>query len=1058
MQDGYYRYPTVHGDTVVFVAEDDLWQVNRSGGPARRLTAGLGAISRPHLSPDGQWIAFTGKEEGDTEVYVMPSQGGEVRRLTYLGSDAAVVGWHPDGRIVFSTYYGHPFLGWRSLYAISKDGGEPESLPYGRASWVSFGPSGAVVLGRPTTNSAYWKRYRGGTRGMLWIDTEGTGEFHKFAREDASLVTPLWIGDRIYLISDHEGHGNLYSMRPDGEDLRRHTDHEDYYVRNISTDGRSIVYHAGADLYSFDVQTDTVEKIAVAFHSQRTQREIKHVDAARFWAEYALTHDGQRLLITTRGKMFHLAPFAGPVEPLGVPQGVRYRLTQVVNDQTLITVSDEGGEDRLEIRKIAPEPSPEVTRVPLDAGIICELKVAPNGEFAAFSNERMELWLLDLKTLECVMAAKTIHGRIAGFDWSPDSRWIAYALPGQTTTPLYLYELASKTAHQITNPVLMDRRPVFDPDGQYLYFLSRRVFNPVWDNLKFDLGFPKGEIPCLIPLARTTTSPFIPEPEPLGGDEAPDDKDRTVQIDLEGIRDRVLSFPVDEGIYGTVEAAHGAVYWTKRPAGPNDDDIAEFGPPAAKEELFRYDLKALKEESVLDKITSFTLSGDRKILAVRSASRLRVVKVGDKIDPKETKPGRESGVVNLGRIHVSVEQMAEWQQMQREAWRWMREMFWIPDMGGVDWTDVYDRYRKLLPRVGSRTEFSDLMWEMQGELGSSHAYEFAVQGRPEPRHRTAFLGAEYRWTADEDGYAITHLVQGDSAEPNRTSPLMTPGANITEGDTIAAIDGQPLGPDLPVGARLIDRAGEDVRVTVKAPDGTTRAVTVRPLRSEIPARYREWVEQNRAWVHQKTQGRVGYIHIPNMVASGYAEFHRGFLAEYDREGLIVDVRYNSGGIVSPLLLEMLARKRIGYSRLRQGHLQPYPYESPSGAMVALTNEHAGSDGDIFSHSFKIMGLGPLIGTRTWGGVIGIDPRYALVDWGTTSQPEDAFWFKDVGLTVENFGTEPDIPVEETPQAMAQGIDEQLERAIHEIEQILETFQPLFPDYDNRPDRQPGKLS
>ncbi|PSR21919.1 MAG: peptidase S41 [Sulfobacillus acidophilus] len=1060
MDQGYYRFPTIHQDTVVLVTEDDLWQVPREGGTARRLTAGLGSVTRPHYSADGQWLAFTGKEEGDADVYVMPSAGGPVRRLTYLGAGVIVVGWHPDGRIIFSTYHGHPFLAWRSLYAVPPEGGEPESLPYGRAAWISFGPNGQVVLGRPTTDSAYWKRYRGGTRGVMWIDAEGTGQFQRFALEHGNVVTPHWIGQRIYFVSDHEGHGNLYSMLPNGEDIQRHTHHEDYYVRHLATDGRHLVYSAGGDLYCYDTETKTTQPIAIDFHSQKTQRQIKHVEASAYWSEYTFSRSRDALLVTTRGKLFHLAPFAGPVQPLGTPQGVRYRLSQSLDDERVLTISDEGGEDRVEIRQIGPEPVTQVTRIPVDFGIVAELKASPNSQFAALSNERQQLWLINLETLDCILIAETSHGLIQGFDWSPDSRWIAYALPGQVTTPLYFYELSTGTSHQITNPVLNDRRPTFDPQGLYLYFLSRRIFNPVWDNMKFDLGFPKGEIPCLIPLAQDTTSPFVPEPRPLTPSSDPSDVPdpaTPIRIDLDGISTRVLAFPVKEGIYHDIQAGVGHVYWTQREPSPQMDDALTAGPPTAQNQLIQYDLKELKEETLCDKINSFTLSANKKLMAVRIDSKLRVVKTGDKIDLKETKPGRESGVVDLKRIHVRVDQLAEWYQMQGEAWRWMREMFWIPDMGNVDWNGVYDRYRKLVPRIATRGEFSDLMWEMQGELGSSHAYEYGGHYRTEPSHKVGFLGASYRWDASAGGYEITDLVHGDSADPSRTSPLLTPGANIAVGDIIIAINGQPLGPDLPPGARLIDMANQDVSVTTIRKGSSPRTATVRPLRTEMPARYRAWVDRNRSYVHDRTDGKIGYIHIPNMGSAGYAEFHRGYLAEYARDGLIVDVRYNGGGIVSPLLLEMLARKRIAFTRTRAGHLEAYPYQSPTGAMVALTNEHAGSDGDIFSHSFKLMNLGPLIGTRTWGGVIGINPRYDLVDWSTTSQPEDAFWFKDVGLAVENYGTEPDMVVEETPQAMARGVDEQLDYAIAEIQRILRDFHPLVPDYDHRPDRRPRPL-
>ncbi len=1060
MQDGYYRFPTVYQDSVVFVSEDDLWQVPITGGLARRLTTGLGSISHPHFSRDGRQIAFIGKEEGDPDVYVMSSQGGPIRRLTYLGSGAAIVGWHPDGRIIFSTYYGKPFLAWRSLYAVPPEGGEPEELPFGRASWVSFGPEGRIVLGRPATDSSRWKRYRGGTRGVLWIDQKADGQFTRYAREDSNLVMPLWINDRIYFISDHEDHANLYSMNPDGQDMRRHTQHEDYYIRHLDSSGQNLVYAAGGDLYRYNLRQESSQKIEIAFHSQRTGREVKHVNAADYWSEYTFSGKNDSLLITTRGKLFHLDPFVGPIQPLGVSQGVRYRLAQSIDSEQYLTVSDEGGEDHLEIRQIGSEPVEAVTRIPVHVGIVEEIKCAPNGQFAVFSTERQDLWLLDLKTLDLTLIAHTDRDHIAGFDWAPDSRWIAYALPGRYTTPLYLYELATKLSHQITQPVLTDRRPVFDPAGRYLYFLSKRVFKPVLDHMKFERSFPKGEIPCLITLAKDTTSPFIPKPKPLvppkaTGDEAPGSESVTT-IDLENIDERILAFPVKEAIFHDIQAGHDRVFWTKSEprAEVEEDDV--FGQPPAYAELVQYDWANLKEESLHSHVTSFTLSKDRKVMAIRIRSELRVIEAGHKVDAKENKPGRQSGLVDFKRIHVRIEQLAEWYQMQRDTWRQMREIFWVADMGGVDWDNVYDRYRALIPRITTRSELADLLWEMQAELGSSHAYEYGGHYRTEPRHKIGFLGASYRFSQDDNGYRVTHLVHGDSANPDTQSPLLTPGVNIQVGTIITAINGEPLGPDIPPGARLMDTVGQDVSLSLRDGSGT-RTVTVRPVASETPARYREWVKTNRRTVHEKTNGRVGYIHIPNMVNTGFGEFHRSYLAEYERDGLIVDVRYNSGGIVSPLILEILNRKRIAFTKWRGGFLQAYPYESPTGAMVAITNELAGSDGDIFSHNFKLMQLGPLIGTRTWGGVIGIGPRYPLVDWTTVTQPEMAFWFKDVGLGVENYGTDPDIPVEETPQAMARGVDEQLERAIAEILKILSDFHPLVPNYENRPHHQPKPL-
>jgi tricorn protease len=391
--------------------------------------------------------------------------------------------------------------------------------------------------------------------------------------------------------------------------------------------------------------------------------------------------------------------------------------------------------------------------------------------------------------------------------------------------------------------------------------------------------------------------------------------------------------------------------------------------------------------------------------------------------------------------------------MFREAWRLQRDQFWTPDMSKVDWGAVHDRYLPLVDRVGSRAEFSDLMWEMQGELGTSHCYELGGDYRPEPAYQTGYLGADFEYDEQNGGWRVTKIIQGDSWGEKANSPLNRPGVNLREGDRLIAINGQPLDRDFPPTAVLVNLVGSEVTLTVAGEgEQTPRVVTVKTLSNEMPARYREWVEDNRRYVHEATNGRVGYVHIPDMGARGYAEFHRSYLAEVDRVGLIVDLRFNDGGHVSSLLLEKLARRRIGYDKKRWGEPEPYPLESVMGPIVALTNELAGSDGDIFSHGFKLMKLGPLVGKRTWGGVIGIWPRQALVDGTFTTQPEYSFWFEDVGWGVENYGTDPDIEIDNTPQDYARGIDAQLDRSIQEALRLLEENPPKMPDFSRRPSR------
>jgi len=452
------------------------------------------------------------------------------------------------------------------------------------------------------------------------------------------------------------------------------------------------------------------------------------------------------------------------------------------------------------------------------------------------------------------------------------------------------------------------------------------------------------------------------------------------------------------------------------------------------------------------------VSRDSKMLIYRAGTRLRVLKAGEKPKEDAGAPGRKSGWLDLGRVKVSVDRGAEWEQMYREAWRLQRDHFWTEDMSGIDWQAIYQRYLPLLKRIATRAEFSDLMWEMQGELGTSHAYEFGGDYPPEPRYDQGFLGADLRYDSETDSYRVERIVEGDVWDEAAGSPLSRAGVNVQSGDRLIAINGRKVGRALAPGELLVNQAGTEVLLTIGgAEGGAARTVAVKTLGDETSARYRDWVEANRRRVHAATDGRVGYVHIPDMMSRGYAEFHRGYLAEVAREGLIVDVRFNGGGHVSQLIIEKLARRRLGYSVQRWGQPGPYPADSVIGPIVAITNEQAGSDGDIFSHVFKLLRIGPLIGKRTWGGVIGINARNQLIDGGLTTQPEYSFWFQDVGWRVENYGTDPDIEVDIKPQDHIAGHDPQLERAIAEAQRLLAEQPPVLPDFSERPRLAPPML-
>jgi tricorn protease len=1066
-QQAYLRHPTLRDDSLVFVSDDDLWSVGASGGVARRLTSGLSEPSTPCLSPDGRWIAFVGRDEQHPEVYLMPAVGGPARRLTWLGPDVLVRGWTPEGRIVFVSTHGQPFFRNYRAFTLDPQGGAPQLLPLGQVNHLSFGPGSARVIGRNTADPARWKRYRGGTAGHLWIDVQGGGEFRRMSELQGNLTSPMWLGSRIYFLSDAQGVGNLYSCLTDGSGLRRHSDHGEFYARHAQSDGQRIVYQCGAEVWLFDPQTDQTRRLDIEVAAYRAQTARRFVPAAEHLGDMQLHPAGHSVALEVRGKLFSFALWEGAVRQHGVANGARYRHGQWMADgKTLVAATDESGEERITVFEGA-----RARQLPWDVGRVTSLLAAPRGQRIALANHRNEVVLGDLATGRCSVIERSEAGRCEDLAWSADAGWLAYSFwTSARHTAIKLHDVERGGSSLVTAPEFRDYCPSFDPQGRYLYFLSRRTFDPVYDSVQFELSFPRAARPYLVALQAGGSPPFEPVPKGLGaaGREA-DTKvmkadggalqvhPAEVHIDLEGIVRRVAPFPVAENRFGRIAgAAGGKVVWTVLPiAGAH----GRGGHKETPGRLEVFDLAIGQAETLVDAADGFVLGADHETLLVREGKRLRAVSVDQKPESKhETgmsagQSSRKSGWVDLERLRVSVEPPLEWRQMFREVWRLQRDQFWVADMSGVDWEAIYRRYAPLVDRVATRGELSDLVWELQGELGTSHAYEMGGDHRRPPQVALGHLGAELRFVGEGHGYEIVRTVAGDPWDAGADSPLNAVGVEARVGERIVAVNGQPVSLEQPPQALLVHQAGAKVLLTLASGDAAApvqREVVVSTLSDEVPARYREWVETNRRWVHEASGGRVGYFHLPDMMAAGFAEFHRYFSTECDRDALIVDVRYNRGGHVSSLLLEKVARKRIGYNLQRWGLPGPYPEEAVSGPVVALTNEHAGSDGDIFSHSFKLMGIGPLVGTRTWGGVIGIWPRHNLVDGTQTTQPEFSFWFNDVGWGVENYGTDPQIEVDNSPQDAAANRDRQLETALQTALQLLERAGVARPRFAARP--------
>lgn len=1079
----YLRFPSIRGDLVAFVAEDDVWLAPVDGGRAWRLTADSAPVAGARLSPDGATVAYTSTRDGAPEVHLTPVDGGAARRLSFWGDAfTKVAGWLPDGRVVASTAVGEPFRSRVWAWALPLDGGEPERLPFGPATVVSARAGGGTVLGVDQRRAgATWKRYRGGTAPKLWIDPDGSGEFRRLLRElDGQLEDPDWVGDRVVFLSDHEGWANVYSALPDGGDLRRHSDHGESYARALRTDGTRAVYQRLGELWLLDDLDAAAEprRLEISLAGPRTGRQPRPVQARDWLGDMAVDRTGRAAALEVLGTVHWLTSRDGPAPALADQPGVRARLPQVLGPARaaeaavpeVAWVTDAEGDDAIEVGPADGSAAPRRLAAG-QLGRALELVAAPDGKSLAVASHDGRVLVVDVAGGEVLEIARTGHDDASGLTFSPDSAWLAWSHPGTEglaqIRAARVADGAGAATVEITPLRFRDTSPTFTLDGQHLAFLSTRTFDPVYDELVFDLSFPGATRPYLVPLAATTPSPFHPEPGgrapagptgPGGDGDGEDAPPQPVILDAEAIEQRVIAVPVATARARGLRAVHGGLVWLEDPQhGLLGEDRPTADGEPLRPRLVRYDFAKRRQLTLAEEIDGVGVSGDGKRLLLRDEKSLRVVPADRRVDPDEESDRDAVVEVDLRRVRVQVDPAAQWPQMYDEAGRLMRDHFWIADMAEVDWAGVLERYRPVLDRVATRDDLSELFWEVIGELGSSHAYETPPPRPVPPGRALGHLGADL--ARDGDRWVVRRVLPGESSVRGARSPLSSPGVAVRAGDAILAVDGRPVDPAVGPAPLLAGAAGVPVELTVQPADAEqVRRVVVVPLDDERTLRYQAWVADRRAAVHEASGGRVGYLHIPDMVANGWAQLHRDLVLEVAREGLVVDVRDNNGGHVSELVLEKLARRVQGWDTTRHGPPITYPSNAPRGPMVAVVNEHAGSDGDIVTAGFKQLGLGPVVGMRTWGGVIGIDGRYTLVDGTSVTQPRYSFWFTGSGWGVENYGVDPDVEVPIPPQDWAAGRDPQLDTAVRMVLEALER-EPAArpPDPATRPSRRPPTL-
>ncbi|MBT2532446.1 PDZ domain-containing protein [Arthrobacter sp. ISL-48] len=1126
----YLRFPHVHGDLVTFVAEDDVWIAPLSGGRAWRVSSLQLPARNPRFTLDGKQLVWTVVQGTAPEVVAADVDGGGYRQLTYFGhSSTRVKGFTASGAVVVTSAFRQAESRHTYAYSVPVDGGWAQELPFGPVESVAFGPEigdeRPVVVGSVLSREpAWWKRYRGGTAGKLWIDSDGNGEFERLVPElDGNLADPMWVGGRIAFLSDHEGYGNLYSVLPGGGDLRRHTDHEDFYVRHAATDGQRVVYESAGELWVLhDLASDAVQ-LEISLGSASQSRRPAPLKVSKHLGAVVPDATGSASTVEAHGTIHWIRHKDGPSRIVEATPGVRARLPRPLDGGRIAYIADHDGVEALYIKQIAapvsgagvpaaqtaprveaqsrahseepdaseaqlPRPVPAagsavratadvVMPVPEDpqadvapdaAASPAELpgaaaatridfpkssrasamEASPDGRWLALGTSFGDVFVADTATGELSLQASIGEGTIAELAWSADSRWLAWSEPVTSFGSRSRLRLANVTDRDggvvdVTDGRFCDKSPSFTPDGKFLAFLSNRSFDPVYDGHSFDLSFPSPIKPYLVALAADTPSPFGPAVDPAA-DSLTDEKGAqetasALRVDSDGLAHRVIGVPVPQGNYTSLRSTDGALLWLDWAlAGVTGDGKASQDDKDARPSLVRFDLARRKPSTLVEALDSYRLSGDGKKVVLIDDKQVSVV-------PSDAKADEDSGQlvkVDLGRIRVLMDPLSVWGQAFDEAWRLQRDFFWAEDMAGQDWDSIHKRYRPLVDRLGSHDDLVDLLWELHGELGTSHAYVKPAAVTENGSNGQGRLGADLVFTPE--GWEITRILAGESSDPLATSPLTRPGAGARAGDILLAIDGVELSETTTPAMQLVGAAGRAVELTLSngpghgEAAGVQRRIAVIPVKDEERLRYQDWVASNRRTVREASGGSFGYLHIPDMMANGWAQLHRDLDTETALDGLIVDVRRNRGGHTSQLVAELIGRKVTGWSMPRGERPRTYPHHAPRGPVIILADEFAGSDGDIITQVSKLRGIGPVIGTRTWGGVVGIDNRFSLADGTGVTQPRYATWFGGgVGWSVENHGVDPDIEVTFPPHAYAAGRDPQLEYGIGALKEMVQ---------------------